>query len=124
MRRIGRHGSFACQQPREIIMIRNVLAIAITAGLLAAAPALATAPFVEDDGNGGLRVVRPAPAGNVVGGAVSIVRPGVEAGSLEVVTVQPGTSQDARSVTVAPGTGAGELRLVPSAAAGSPPIGG
>ena len=105
-------------------MIRNIFAAAITAGVLAAAPAFAAPPFVEDDGNGGLRIVRTEPSPNVVGGAVTTVRPGGEAGSLEVVTVRPVASQDGRSVTAIQGIGAAELRIVPLAEGRGAAVGG
>lgn len=105
-------------------MIRNIFAVAITAGVLAAAPALANAPFVEDDGNGGLRVVRTVPSPNVVGGAVTTVRPGGEAGSFEVVTVRPVAAQDGRSVTAAPGVGAAEIGVAPLAEGRGAAVGG
>lgn len=95
-------------------MIRNVFFAAIAAAALGAAPAFASAPFVEDDGNGGLRVVRPVPSQNIVGGAITELRNG-SAGSLEVVTIQPLHMQEGRAVTVVPGNGAGELRIVPLA---------
>jgi hypothetical protein len=105
-------------------MIRNVFAAAVAVALLGATPAFATGPFVVSDGNGGLNVIYPTPSENVLGGAIATVRPGVEAGTLEIVTITPSEAQDPRAVMVEQGFGAGELRLVPLAAMPGAPIGG